>query len=427
MTAADDVVETILVVDDEEPVRRTFREWLDGADLGCRVLAAGDAATALALADRHPIDLAILDWNLGAGHDGLQLLEDLTLFHPDVVAILVTGFANQATPLMAMRMGVRDYLDKNHDLDRPTFLAAVRKQLERIRPARRERRLNRGLAAFRAAVEQVLPLVQAASALHDPVPLPTAIRSLFAFLLRSSGARDGALLVHSYDAERSPAEHWVAYDAAGQAMPGPLAPFPLSIAGSVVSLQEPHVLDDLPALAREGTIELQPFERGRQTVLAAPVRVASGIQVVLELFDRQDADGQPLPFGAEQRRLAAAAADFGGELLRQALAERQTNRLLLDAVAAALQASNEVSQTLGHGPSPLSDPPPAGVLEQLRSGLANSTTDGPDAAATLRLAEAVRVLALRYGPRAVEHCTRLVEDLGGLLDDVSGATGEAGA
>src|SRR5215831_14730474 len=106
--AADDL-ETVLIVDDEEPVRRTFREWLEQSDLGVEVLAAADAEAALVLANRHTIDLAILDWNLGAGNDGLQLLEDLSVFNPDVIAIMVTGFAHQATPLDAMRMGVRDY------------------------------------------------------------------------------------------------------------------------------------------------------------------------------------------------------------------------------------------------------------------------------------------------------------------------------
>src|SRR5947209_19788113 len=145
--------ETVLIVDDEEPVRRTFQEWLAGAGLDCRILSAADAEAGLVQANQQTIDLAILDWNLGAGNDGLQLLEDLYLFNPDVVAVMITGFAHQATPLDAMRMGVRDYLDKNQDLDRSTFLRAVRRQLERIRPARRERRLYQGLVAFRAAVE----------------------------------------------------------------------------------------------------------------------------------------------------------------------------------------------------------------------------------------------------------------------------------
>src|SRR5262245_35760189 len=136
------MTETILVVDDEEPVRRTVREWLDQSGFGCRVLAAADAETALSLADQHTVDLAVLDWNLGAGNDGLQLLEDLYEFNRDVVAIMITGYAHQATPLAAMRMGIRDYLDKNQDLDRDAFLTAVRKQLDHIRPAKRERRLH---------------------------------------------------------------------------------------------------------------------------------------------------------------------------------------------------------------------------------------------------------------------------------------------
>src|SRR6516225_9253537 len=175
MPPAADAVETILIVDDEQPVRRTFKEWLEGANLGCRILSAADAESALVQANQNTIDLAILDWNLGAGNDGLQLLEDLYLFNPDVVAIMITGYAHQATPLDAMRMGVRDYLDKNQDLDRDTFLAAVRRQLERIRPAKRERRLHRTLVAFREAVEKVLPLVQSVSAINEPVPLSHAV------------------------------------------------------------------------------------------------------------------------------------------------------------------------------------------------------------------------------------------------------------
>src|SRR5436190_5504857 len=185
--------DTILLVDDEEPVRRTFREWLEEAHLGADILSAADAESALLLANERRIDLAVLDWNLGAGNDGLQLLEDLSLFNPDVVAILVTGYAHQATPLDAMRMGVRDYLDKDHDLNRDTFLRAVRKQLERLRPAKRERLLHGRLVAFRAAVEKLLPLARSAAALNDPLSPPEAIAGLFRFLLRLTGAAGGVL------------------------------------------------------------------------------------------------------------------------------------------------------------------------------------------------------------------------------------------
>src|SRR5579863_7763269 len=160
-----DMTETILIVDDVASVRETFREWLEGANLACRILSAADAESALALANQHLIDLAILDWNLETGDNGLELLQDLYAFNPDVVAILVTGYAAEATPLDAMRMGVRDYLDKNHDLNRGTFLQAVRRQIERIRPAKRIRQLHETLVAFREAVQKILPLVQSAAAL----------------------------------------------------------------------------------------------------------------------------------------------------------------------------------------------------------------------------------------------------------------------
>src|SRR5438445_520755 len=108
------MTDTVLIVDDEESVRRTFQEWLTTAGLDVRVFAVGDAESALLVANEHPVDLAVLDWNLGSGSDGLRLLEDLVEFRPDVVAILITGFAHQATPLEALRKGVRDYLDKDH-------------------------------------------------------------------------------------------------------------------------------------------------------------------------------------------------------------------------------------------------------------------------------------------------------------------------
>jgi len=404
-----DEADTVLIVDDEEPVRRTFREWLEGANLGCEVLTAADAEAALLQANRRNIDLTILDWNLGAGNDGLQLLEDLYLFNPDVAAIMITGFAHQATPLDAMRMGVRDYLDKNQDLDRDTFLKAVRKQLDQIRPAKRERRLHGSLVACREAVEKVLPLVRAAAALNDPVPLPQAVGSLFRFLLRTTGAGDGVLLVRSYDAGRTPPEICRVYDAAGAPLSVELVPFARSVAGSVVSLQEPYAMSRLDETA--GALELQPFERGRRSLLAAPMSVAAGVQVVLELFDKGEG------FTEEDRRLVAAAADFGVEMLRQALAERQTHQVLLDAVGAALGASESVAQSLRGRPE---EPPPAAVMDRLREGLSAAPAPAADAGETLRLAEAVRVLALRHGPAAVRHCTRLVEEVRALLDESTG-------
>jgi ActR/RegA family two-component response regulator len=413
MTMAEPV-ETILIVDDEEPVRRTFREWLTSAGLDCTILTACDAEQALQLANQHTIDLAILDWALGAGDDGLQLLQDLCAFNPAVIAIMVTGFANQATPLDAMRMGVRDYLDKNQELSRETFLKAVRHQLEQIRPAKRERRLHQSLVVFREAVEKVVPLVQAAAALNDPLPLPEAVSSLLRFLLDTTHAREGVLFVRHFEPDKEGAEACRVYDAAGKVIDVPLIPFARSLAASVISLQEDCILNQLDRAGAASTVELQAFEKGRRCLLAAPVAVAPGIQVVFELFDKADGD-----FNERDRQLIRAAAGFGAEMLRQALASRQTHRVLLDAVAAALGASDSVAETLrGNTSQRLEQPPPATVLDQLRAGLSASQTGVVSPEESLRLAESIRELAVRHGAPAVQHCIRLVDSLRNLLDKV---------
>jgi hypothetical protein len=117
----------------------------------------------------------------------------------------------------------------------------------------------------------------------------------------------------------------------------------------------------------------------------------------------------------------AAAADFGAEMLRQALAERQTHEVLFGAVEAALGASESVAQSLrGSAARRLEEPPPQAVLDRLREGLSAAPAAAVDAEETVQLAEAVRVLALRHGPAAVRHCIRLVESLHELLDGVTG-------
>ena len=406
--------ETILIVDDEEPVRKTFRDWLTGSGLSVDVHAVPDAESALLFANSHAVDLAVLDWNLGTGSDGLRLLEDLAEFHPDIIAILVTGFAHQATPLEALRMGVRDYLDKNQDLTKETFLGAVRKQLDRIVPAKLHRQFTEGLRQFRESVEKILPLVQSATAMNDPVPLPDAIRHLFRFLIRTTGSTDGVLLGRHVTPDG--AERFLAFSPDGKPLPPPTVPFNRSLAATVLSMNEPCAMTaaDLGSL---GAVDLQSFEKNRQSILAAPVPVAPGIHVVLELFDK------PGGFTAADRKFVDAAADFSSELLRQAVSERQTQQVLIDAVEAALRASEQVTIAL---PSDRGDaaktPLPASVLAQLRAGLDASANAVVDAKTSLELAEAVRELAVRHGPVAVRHCVRLVQGVRDLLDETSGTT-----
>ena len=102
-----------------------------------------------------------------------------------------------------------------------------------------------------------------------------------------------------------------------------------------------------------------------------------------------------------------------------------------EAIAAALQAGDWVAKSLP-GSRGVDDsapatrqrreePAPAEVMDRLKEGLRATSADGVDARETLRLAEAIRVLAVRHGAPAVEHCIHLIEHLRQLLDAVTGS------
>jgi ActR/RegA family two-component response regulator len=391
------MTETVLIVDDEDGVRRTFQEWLATLP-NVRVLAVADADEALQLANKEPIDLAVLDWNLGSGSDGLRLLEDLIEFQPHLVAILVTGFANKATPLDAMRMGVRDYLDKNQDLTRESFLKAVRKQLDAILPVKRQRDVQRTLVEFREAVQQILPLVRGAAALNEPVQLPAAIHKLLGLALTVTGAKDAALIVRH-------GEIVLAFGSDGKAITLPAVTFSQTLAASVISQQEPCVLNNFSAAAA-GPVSLYPFEQNRTSILAAPISFGPGSQAVLEVFDKP-------AFTDADRQLLARVAEIGSDLLRQALAERQTQRLLFDAVDAALKAGDTVAASFHSGGS-------EAVLDRIRTGMAAEGQSLAEADTGLKLIEAVRALTAKWGQPAIDHGLRMVESTRQLLEETQG-------
>jgi PAS domain S-box-containing protein len=89
--------ETVLLVEDEAPVRAAVRRMLERA--GHRVLEAEHGGAALALAARHPgeIDLVITDVVMpetGAG----ALLAELRERHPELPVLLMSGYSPDAVP-----------------------------------------------------------------------------------------------------------------------------------------------------------------------------------------------------------------------------------------------------------------------------------------------------------------------------------------
>lgn len=89
--------ETILLVDDNEPLRRVTLRRL--VDFGYCVEEARDGPSALALLDtgRH-FDLLFSDIGLPGGMDGRSLADQARLRHPELKVLLTTGYGNNGEP-----------------------------------------------------------------------------------------------------------------------------------------------------------------------------------------------------------------------------------------------------------------------------------------------------------------------------------------
>lgn len=99
----------ILLVDDDQHLLHSLGQWL--GDEGFDTMLAHDTASAhKALANRE-FDLAFIDLRLG-DEDGMELLEHCKRHHPNVVVILMTGYATVDTGVEAIRAGAFDLMTK---------------------------------------------------------------------------------------------------------------------------------------------------------------------------------------------------------------------------------------------------------------------------------------------------------------------------
>jgi CheY-like chemotaxis protein len=87
--------ETILLAEDEEPVRVLARRCLEG--MGYRVLAASRADEALQMAERHagPIHLLLTDVVMPGG-SGPELAAQLAARHPEMRVLYMSGYTDDA-------------------------------------------------------------------------------------------------------------------------------------------------------------------------------------------------------------------------------------------------------------------------------------------------------------------------------------------
>ncbi|MDY0006474.1 MAG: phosphate regulon transcriptional regulator PhoB [Spongiibacteraceae bacterium] len=164
---------TILIVDDEAPIREMLRVALEAADYRC--VEAGDAREAHAsIVDQRP-DLVLLDWML-PGTSGVELLRRLRreALTSELPVIMLTARGEEGSKIQGLDSGADDYVTKPF---------APRELLARIKALLRRAGVEGGGSAIQVLGLALDPVSHRVSAEEQPLALgPTEFRLLRFFM-----------------------------------------------------------------------------------------------------------------------------------------------------------------------------------------------------------------------------------------------------
>jgi DNA-binding response OmpR family regulator len=104
----------ILVVDDEEPVRKMLSAFL--SDRGHTVETAAGGKAGLEVLRRGAVDLVLLDINM-PDMNGIETLRRILAEDPRAAVIMISGAGDETLARRALEMGAFDYIEKPFDID----------------------------------------------------------------------------------------------------------------------------------------------------------------------------------------------------------------------------------------------------------------------------------------------------------------------
>ena len=118
----------ILIIEDEEPIRRVLVRILNDEDSSFEIHEASDGKKGLDLIKNDSYDLVLCDIKMPKV-DGIELLQRTRKTNSTIPFIMLTGHGNIETAVESMKLGAYDFISKPPDLNR--LINSVRNALEK--------------------------------------------------------------------------------------------------------------------------------------------------------------------------------------------------------------------------------------------------------------------------------------------------------
>ncbi len=118
----------ILIIEDEEPIRRVLVRILSDEDSSFEIQEASDGKKGIDLIKKESFDLVLCDIKMPK-IDGIELLQRTRKTNTSLPFIMLTGHGNIDTAVESMKLGAYDFISKPPDLNR--LINSVRNALEK--------------------------------------------------------------------------------------------------------------------------------------------------------------------------------------------------------------------------------------------------------------------------------------------------------
>tara|TARA_B100000886_G_scaffold316791_1_gene255665 strand:+ start:49 stop:1215 length:1167 start_codon:yes stop_codon:yes gene_type:complete len=118
----------ILIIEDEEPIRRVLVRILSDEDSSFEIQEASDGKKGIDLIKKESFDLVLCDIKMPKV-DGIELLQRTRKTNSSLPFIMLTGHGNIETAVESMKLGAYDFISKPPDLNR--LINSVRNALEK--------------------------------------------------------------------------------------------------------------------------------------------------------------------------------------------------------------------------------------------------------------------------------------------------------
>jgi DNA-binding NtrC family response regulator len=155
---------SLLLVDDEAAFRQLLQKRFQRK--GYQVVAAGDGQEALEFIREEHFDVGLFDLKM-PGLDGLELMEQVKKFQPELQVLIITGHGTIESAIKAMKLGAYDYLTKPGNLEEIELLiekAYEKKKLVQqnldLREALKRSKLRRPIIGQSERLKSVLIIIK---------------------------------------------------------------------------------------------------------------------------------------------------------------------------------------------------------------------------------------------------------------------------